>query len=146
MNMPGFTAETSLYQTSNHYRSDGGSFLSNVNTTVTPQACGIFSTKFWTCALIIGNGITVCSGACAAGPLVCAGCWAVVFGGTLAVDCYECIPGWMRDVIEGGGGDGGSPPRCGRTGSPCGNIGDLPCCSGYYCAIDRCQPEGTDPV
>ena len=118
MDMPGFTAETSLYQTNNHYRSAGRSFLSNGNTTVTPQDCGITSGKFWGCLGWIGIGGIVCSGVCALGPLACAGCWTGIAGGAKYLECYECLPEWARDAIEGDG-DGDGDPSCCPPGTTC---------------------------
>ena len=59
MNMPGFTAEVSLYQTNNHYRvTAGGSFLSVGNATVTPQDCGWI--KGGLCGFVIAGGVAAC--------------------------------------------------------------------------------------
>ena len=109
MNMPGFTAEASLYKTSNHYRfAAGGSFLSDGKTTVTLQGCGFVERIV--CGSAIVGGTVLCTSACLSGPAPCAACWT----GALAIVgygfCRDCIPAWMRaliDIFEGGGGDGG---------------------------------------
>ncbi len=129
MKMPGFSAEASLYRTTNHYGfAAGGSFLSDGSTTVIPQDCGFI--KWLSCGVLIGTGVIVCGGACASGIAVaCAGCIATVFGGTLAIDCYDCLPEWIRDVIEGGGSGGGGGGG-GGTGGPCGCPRGTRCCGG----------------
>lgn len=110
MNMPAFTAEASLYQTINHYQSAaGGSYLLNGNpTSVTPQACGWI--KGGVCGTFIAGGTVLCVSACLAGPAACALCWAGFLGGLYGF-CRDCIPGWMRALIDafesGGGGSGG---------------------------------------
>ena len=127
MNMPGFTAETSLYQTNNHYRfATGGSFLSNGNTTVIPQDCGIG--EGFACGGFIHGGVGLCSYACfVEGDLAqCAGCWVLALGALYAT-CKDCIPAAFRTLIDlfessggvftgggGGGGVGGSRPCCPR--------------------------------
>lgn len=128
MNMPRFTAEASLYQTNNHYRSTAGrSFLSDGNTTVTPQDCGWL--KGGACGIVIGGGVTVCTASCLASPalggLPCWVCWTGFLGLSYGF-CRDCIPGWMRhllDLVEGGGGGGGG------GGGPCGcPRGTTKCC------------------
>ncbi len=130
MKMPGFTAEASLYQAINHYRSPaGGSFLVNGNTTITPQACGWV--KGGVCGTFIAGGTVLCVSACLGGPAACALCWAGFLGGLYGF-CRDCIPGWMRALIDafesggsgggGGGGSGGGGPR------PIGCEVDEKCC------------------
>src|SRR5262245_47268418 len=108
MNIPRYTAEASLYQSNNHYRSDGGSFLDQGITTVTPQGCGIAQTV--TCIPIVVGGIPVCTASCLASPalggLPCLLCWTAYLGGLYGF-CRDCLPEWIRDVLdlaEGGGG------------------------------------------
>lgn len=121
MKIPGFTAEASLHQTNNHYRlAADGSFLSNGNTTITLQGCGFIEAV--PCGVVIAGGITVCTASClagaAAGPLggiPCALCWTGFLGGLYGF-CRDCIPAWMRAVIDaasdgGGGGGGGGGGR-----------------------------------
>jgi hypothetical protein len=128
MNMPGFTAESSLYRTNNHYLTAGGSFSSDGHVTLAPQACGWI--KGITCGVAIGGGVTLCTAAClGGGPAACYACWA----GALAIVgfgfCRDCIPKWMRDLVDafesGGGGDGG-----GSGGGGGGGGGGVPrrCC------------------
>src|ERR1700732_923425 len=100
MNMPGFTAETSLYQTTNHYRSAaGGSFLSNGNTTVIPQDCGVFESIG--CAFVIALCIPLVAAACSVDAFSCGVAWAVCLGVSYGA-CKDCIPD------SGGGGGGGN--------------------------------------
>src|SRR6266496_750549 len=104
MNMPGFTAEGSLYKTNNHYRfAEGRSFLNDKNTTVTPQGCGWVEGPV--CGAIIVGGIGLCTASCLASPelggLPCYGCWAAYLGGLYGF-CRDCIPGWMRALIDTG--------------------------------------------
>jgi hypothetical protein len=124
MNMPSFTAEASLYQTNNHFQSAGGNFPSDGNTTVTPQACGWI--KGGICGTVIAGGIVVCTASCLAsaelGGFPCYLCWAGFLGAAYGY-CKDCIPAWMRALIdssEGGGGGGGSgPPTCCPRGTTC---------------------------
>jgi hypothetical protein len=139
MSMPGFTAETSLYQTNNLYRSAVGGFLNNWNTTVTPQGCGIL--KGITCGVAIAGGTVLCTSACLAGPAPCVGCWT----GALAIVgygfCRDCIPAWMRaliDVFDGGGSGGGG----GGGGGGCCPPGRT-CCGS--CESGRCDDACIGP-
>src|SRR5689334_20223668 len=97
MNMPGFTAESTLYQTKSYYRSAAdASFLGD--RTIIPQGCG------WVegiaCGAYITAGVTACTLACYGGPAACAACW-LGFGSTLLYPlCKDCIPQWMRDLID----------------------------------------------
>jgi hypothetical protein len=112
MNMPGFTAETSLYQTNNHYRfAAGGSFLSNGNTTVTPQGCGVI--EGIACGFVIAICLPVVAVVCGVDPdpIACAGAWAACLGVSYGT-CKDCIP-------DSSGGGGGGPPTCCRFGSTC---------------------------
>jgi hypothetical protein len=145
MNMPRFTAEASLYQTNNHYRfTAGGGYLSNGSTTVTPQGCGWF--EGGVCGTFITAGILSCTASCVAGPatggIPCYLCWTGVLGGLFGF-CRNCIPAWMRalvDLGEGGGG-GGDGATCSRATCP--PRGSLPCCSGYTCSPEGvCIPPG----
>jgi hypothetical protein len=98
MNMPSFTADASLYQARNHYRSTAaGRFLDDGRATVTPQACGL--AKGIICGTFIGAGAAACAAFCFSGPVPCAGCWAFYLGG-LYQFCHDCIPEWMRDLID----------------------------------------------
>jgi hypothetical protein len=136
MKMPGFTAETSLYKTNNHYRLNAiGSSLSAGNTTVTPQGCGIGETIF--CGTAIAGGSVLCVSACLAGPAPCVTCWTGVLAIVGYGFCRDCIPGWMRAVIDifdsgsGGGGGGSSPPPppscCPRGQRCCGSCASGTC-------------------
>src|SRR5207245_10084624 len=100
MNVPGFTAEGSLYKTNNHYWfAAGGSFLSDGNTTVAPQACRWYF-EGPICATAIASGIALCTGACLAGPAPCALCWPTALAIVGYGFCRDCIPGWMRALID----------------------------------------------
>lgn len=141
INMPGFTAEESLYQTSNHYFTAGGSFLSNGNTTVTPQAC-----RFWyeapICGGLIIGGAAICTASCLAGGGPAGGypcylCWTSYLG-VLYGFCRDCIPKWMKDLIDifegggGSGGGGGGPPGGGYPARDCGCPVGTRCCGGCH--------------
>jgi hypothetical protein len=117
--LPGFTAEASLYQTNNHYRSAaGGSVLRDGNATVTPQDCGWIKGSI--CGGWIAAGIPFCSASCvigaAGGGIPCWICWTGFLGGLYGY-CRDCLPGWISDLLDlaesggggGGGGGGGSP-------------------------------------
>jgi len=118
--MPGMVGETSVYQTSNFYRSNSGRiYPNNSNTTVTPQDCPVFSWKFVECAGFAALTQSVCAALCAVcgstGHL-CSTCVSCVlgspFGGTYQF-CHDCLPGTVTSVIDSlltGGGGGGPPP------------------------------------
>jgi hypothetical protein len=117
MNMPGFTAEESLYQTNNHYRlGAGGGYLSSVSTTVTPQGCGLI--KGAVCGGFIAGGTGLCTLTCLTGdPVLCAGCWVTALGAIYS-SCKSCIPGWMRALIDAFESGGGAGSGGGRGGGP----------------------------
>jgi len=124
MNMPGYAAEASLYRTNSHYAAArGGGFLSNGTTSVLPQGCG------WLEGGICGTFIAASTAACIAlcldgGPIACAGCWTTALGPLFGL-CKDCIPAWMRALIDefesggGGGGGGSGPPLCCPIGRSC---------------------------
>lgn len=111
-NIPGFTGEASLYHTNNHYFTTGGGFLSEGHAIVTPQACGWI--RGITCGGAIAGGVVLCTSIClGGGPAACYACWAGALGLIGFGFCRDCIPKWMRDLIDafengGGGGGGGS--------------------------------------
>jgi hypothetical protein len=130
MNMPGFSAETSVYRTTNRYRSAvSASFATDGEMPVTPQDCGII--KGIVCGTAIGIGTTVCTASCLAaanaGPLggyPCWLCWTGFLGAIGLGGCLDCIPQWMLDIIHafenaGGGGGGGGVSLCCPVGSTC---------------------------
>jgi hypothetical protein len=139
MSMPSFTAERALYQTANHYRSVTGRNFASDGTTVNLQGCDIWD-KIECGAFVLGAGL-VCGAFCAAGPVACAACVAPILGGDLCVPCYDCLPGFIRDLIDqisgghcgpgrhGGGGNGGGGGG-GGTGGPCGCPRGTKCCGG----------------
>ncbi len=140
MNMPGFTAETSLYQTNNHYRfATGRSFLSNGNSTVIPQDCGPLHTGF--CAGGLALGATLCTGICLeprAGIALCYVCWATALPGAALAFCKDCIPGWIRAIIDAFESGGGGGPSCCPPGTICSCGGH---CVGSLCT-GICLPPG----
>ena len=116
MNIPGFVAGTSLYQTNNHYRvAAGGSFPSDGKTTVTPQGCGLL--ELGTCLGQIGVCIPLVGAACASDPFSCSAAWAICMGSSYAV-CKDCIDNIIEGG-EGGGGVGGTPHPCCPPGTRC---------------------------
>lgn len=140
MNSISFTAEASVYKTDRSYRQAAPSNILVGNYAVTPQDCGIL--KKLSCGAAIAGCSALCIDACIfGGPAACALCWPTCLGATLYGFCKDCIP----DVGGDGGGGGGTPANCTRTGR-CGRPGNLPCCPGYYCTGERCQPVGTDPL
>jgi hypothetical protein len=125
MNMPRLSAEASLYQSGNHYRSARGtSYAGSGAPAVTPQDCGF--TQGIACGTLIAGGVVVCTASCLASPslggLPCYACWTAYLGGLYGF-CRDCIPAWMRtvlDVFEGNGGDsGGGVPQCCPPGRTC---------------------------
>lgn len=125
MNMPQFTAESSLYRTKNQYRSTAaGNLLDSGWAAITPQGCGWLDSAI--CSTFIAAGTVACTALCLdGGPPACAGCWSTALLG-LYGECKDCIPAWMRDLInifEGGGGGGGgggtAPPMCCPPGRTC---------------------------
>ena len=140
MKMPAFTAEASLFRTNNHYRfANGGSLLADGNATVTPQGCGLFKGIF--CGTAIAAGTIACTGLCFYGPAPCAACWTTFLGVAYSA-CKDCIPDWMRALIDifegsgdgagGGGGGGGSstpPPALCDRGEKCCELDDDGSCA-----------------
>lgn len=99
MNMPGFSAESTVYQTQNHYQAAASAMLlAGGKPIVTPQGCGWI--KGTVCGAAIAGGTVLCTSACLAGPAPCVACWS----GALAIVgygfCRDCIPRWMRAVIR----------------------------------------------
>jgi hypothetical protein len=126
MNLPGFTAEASLYKTNGHYRSSAGSFSADGNA-VAPQGCGFV--KGITCGAVIAGGVVVCTASCLASPALggipCLVCWTGYLGALYGF-CRDCIPSWMRALLDlaedggnGGGGGGGGGPLPPPTKGPC---------------------------
>ena len=113
MNMPGFTAETSLYQTNNHYRGTaGGSVLSNGNTTITPQGCGVL--EGIVCAGVVVGVVGLCGFLCAFPPTSddCFNCIIVALPAGFGF-CFDCV---LDSIGGGGGGGGGGPHHAQRQG------------------------------
>lgn len=127
MTVPAFTADASLYRTSNHYRlGSSGSFPGDGNTTVFPQGCGRI--EGIECGFVIAGGIVVCTASCLASPALggfpCWACWTGYLGALYGF-CKDCIPSWMKALIDefesghsggGGGGLGGVPVGVGGVG------------------------------
>jgi hypothetical protein len=128
MSIPGFWAEASVYRTNNHYRPVFGSTYPNiVNTSAVPQGCGLFEEI--ACGVNIGVGIVLCTAACFLGPDACLLCWAAALGNDYAF-CQDCIPGWMRDLINSveGDGDGGGGGGLGAPKGQCNCPAGTKCC------------------
>jgi hypothetical protein len=156
MNLPSFTAEASLYKTANRYRGSAGSFASDGNV-VAAQDCG-FTTGL-VCGTFITGGVVVCTASCLASPALggipCLVCWTGFLGGLYGF-CRDCIPAWMRALLDlaesgggsnggggSGGGGGGGVPK-GQCGCPagqrcCGNCIKVPG-QGLQCDGD-CTPK-----
>jgi hypothetical protein len=150
MPMPGFTAEVSAYKTNNSYRLGAGGSLSGYGeASVIPQGCG------WvegiTCGVVIAGGVVVCTASCLASPALggipCYLCWAGYLGALYGF-CHDCIPAWMRALVDqgssgggsggGGGGGGSSHPPC-PTGQKC--CGSLVKMGGHLVCDGDCVPR-----
>ena len=107
MNMPGFTAEVSLYKTGVHYvaRNEIGC-LSN-GTAVSPQACGFAKNNLYNGAMI---GCAACLALVPAGPAAVIACYAGCLGVTLFGFCRDCLD--LIDVPGSGGGPRPCPKCC----------------------------------
>jgi hypothetical protein len=133
MTVPGFNAEASLYETSEHYRLSGGGLTRNGTDAVVPQGCGFFD--FLTCVGFAGTCIALCYEACTAGgPVACAACVSICLP-AVAYPCKDCIISLIEALTPGSGGGGGGPALC--CPSPnrpycCGTCRPLPD-GGYHC-------------
>lgn len=127
MTLPGFGAEASAYVTNNAYRQTAGAgHAANGALEVVPQDCGFV--EGLVCAPVIAGGIAICTASCLAsaelGGIPCYLCWAA-FAGSLYGFCRDCIPAWIRAIIDGveggggGGGGGGGVPLCCPPGKSC---------------------------
>src|SRR5262245_25509455 len=126
MNMPGYTAEWSVYRTTNPYRSGGASSLTDGNTIVAPQGCGLGRGAL--CAGGVALGSALCVGICfdpLLGPASCYACWASALPGALLAFCKDCIPAAVRAIIDafessgGGAGSGAGSTGCCPRGMKC---------------------------
>lgn len=121
MNMPGFTAETSIYATHRYYRTAGaGSFLSDGSAAVIPQGdCPWW--KFFGCIGAVGACTTGCVVANVGFPV----CLGLCLGAASAIGCVACAGLSSEDEAtatqaalsgsgggSGGGGGGGQPKTC----------------------------------
>jgi hypothetical protein len=133
MNLPGFTAEASLYKTNNRYRSSAGGFSADGNA-VAPQDCGF--TKGLFCGTFIAGGTVVCTASCLASPALggipCWVCWTGFLGGLYGF-CRDCIPGWMKALIDLAEGAPTAPPATGGGGLPPPTKGPCGCPLGSRC-------------
>lgn len=124
MSTPMFTADRSLYRSEGRYQfAVSGTARNGGEAVVVPQDCGIVDGIL--CGALIGTGTAACGALCLdGGPAACAVCWTTLLGG-LYQFCHDCIPAWMRALIDefegggGGGGGGGSLPRCCPIGRTC---------------------------
>jgi hypothetical protein len=148
MNMPGMAGEAAVYKTTNHYwTTAGGSFTNNLDTTVTPQNCGL--SEIAQCVGLVAIAGTVCGGFCvgcvASGfnPAVCAAAAVCVLGlaGGLAkyTTCHDCLPDFITSAVDSTlprtGGGGPPPPRpcCPPGRRCCGSCVPLPNGAGFEC-------------
>ena len=117
LNMPGFTAETSLYKTDNHYvQTAYGGVLTDGSTTVVPQGdCPWW--KFAGCIVAVGACTTGCVVANVGFPV----CLGLCLGAAGAVGCVACAGLSSKDEVaarqaalgaSGGGGGGGGGREC----------------------------------
>ena len=139
MNMPGMAAEASVYKTTNHYTS-GRDFSNNLYTTVTPQDCGVIDTIVCGGAIVVGS--TLCAGICLdprAGPRGCVACWTAALDIVGFVTCRDCIPAWMRAIIDAFDGGPGGQPSCCPPGTTCSCGGH---CVGNLLCTGTCLSPG----
>lgn len=115
MTMPMFNADASLYRAQNHYRSTAAAnHPGDEGLTVIPQSCGWFKGAF--CGTVIGLGAVACTALCYYGPGPCLACWTAELGGVYQT-CHDCIPAWMRALVDAASGDGGGGGVGGGGGS-----------------------------
>lgn len=142
MQMPGFTAEASMYRSKNLYQSSAAAgLLRDSGTGVVPQDCGWASGIL--CGTLIGVGAAACTAFCFSGPGPCAACWLAYLGGVYQF-CHDCIPAWMRALVDefesgggsGGGGGGGGGGGCCPPGKRC--CGNCAKVSGRLMCDDVC--------
>lgn len=149
MSVPGFTAETSLYQSRKTYRTVAAS-ASLAQSGISPQGL---------CEIKCQGQYIACGAGCAAwGPLAPI-CVAVCLA--KSVECVnKCSPPEVPQPCV-------NPTSCTSSAQCCTNYGfycvnnrcvhcstsvcdplgkGAPCCPGYYCAGTRCQPKGTLPL
>ncbi len=111
INIPGFTAETSLYKTSTHYRLLGALIRGSG---VVPQqsdceiACGIADAACLTACIASGPFYPLCASACTAATVLC---------------LSQCQDGGGGSGGGGTGGGGGGGGQCGcpRNNKCCGS-------------------------
>lgn len=134
MNMPGFTAETSIYATHRYYQTAGaGSFLSDGSAVVIPQGdCPWW--KFFGCIAAVGG----CTAGCSLTTVGFPACLGLCLGAAGAIGCVACAGLSSEDEDtatqaalsvsgggSGGGGTGGGGPlgqcRCPRNNKCCGS-------------------------
>ncbi len=121
MNMPGFTAETSLYKTVNRYvQSAYGVALSDGSPTVIPQGdCPWW--KFGGCIFAVG----ACTAGCVATGPGFAVCLGLCLGAAGAIGCIACAglsaadEAAARQAANGVGGGGGGGGGCCPPGRRC---------------------------
>ena len=134
LNMPGFTAETSLYKTDNHYvQTAYGGVLTDGSTTVVPQGdCPWW--KFAGCIVAVGG----CTAGCVISGPTFPVCLGLCLGAAGAIGCIACAGLNAQDemtatqaALGGGGGDGGGGGGGGgSSGGPCGCPRGTRCCGG----------------
>jgi len=122
MNLPGFIAEASVYDTANYYR--GGPAAAGDAEDVIPQGCGFV--EGIVCALVIPATVLFCTGTCVeSGGLACAACVTTAMGALYSA-CKDCLPAWIQAILGGNGGSGGG----GGGGNLCCRIGTQCKCGG----------------
>ncbi len=136
INIPGFTAETSLYATHGYYRTVGAErFVSDGNAAVIPQGnCPAW--KWFGCVAAVG--------ACTAGCIVAstglgfAVCLGLCLGAAGSIGCVSCAGLSSEDEVTAtqaalsmsGGGGGSSSSGGGRPSGHCDCPRGTRCCGG----------------
>jgi len=140
MNMPGYTADASVYQTTNPYRSTGGTSLTDGSTIVAPQGCGLGRGAL--CGGGIALGSALCVGFCLdplLGPGACYACWASALPGALLAFCKDCIPAAVRSVINAFESSGASSGGVGAGSTGCCPRGGMKCCGSCNNPSKKCD-------
>lgn len=121
MSIPGFAAEASLYQSRRHYRQSATPSYAGQDATVAPQGCDFFHEIF--CPVVVAVAAAACYAICHDTPPLCKPCLVAALGVDIG-GCIDCLPEWVRDIINGvgngGGGAGGvGGQRCCPIGTKC---------------------------
>jgi hypothetical protein len=147
MSTPGYTAEASVYRTSNAYHAAYGTLTGNASAVVMPQQLMTSTFGF------LGRGLCVL-GCLALGCVPFCTERRLATGGDAALCALQCAvsPSGTCALLCSGGDSGGTPPPPPPSRPPvcsvedCPPVGPLRCCGGFSCVNGRCvPPPGTSP-